>query len=306
VTSTIAAPPLPPAVTAEDFYRDGYRMRAARDLTGALAAFDRAVALRKDWLPAVLARANCLSQLKRYDDAVAALNEAIRIDPKRGPSYDERGLAYSNAGRHAEAVPDYTRAIELNPTSGAYNNRGWAYMELGRTDEAIADLDKALELGPSNEIAFGNRSRLNMMRKQYAQVIVDCDAALRLNPKSTWAGSRKLDAQRLMGGTVGALSAPKLLSPDVGAVFDHYPRQTTLVWSEVAGAVSYVAEWDYKYGETWNAESHGMEGATLQARQPVANFQFVGAQPGRWRVWAVDATGKPGAKSEWREFRYTR
>jgi len=36
------------------------------------------------------------------------------------------GLSYSNSRRHEQAVPDYTRAIELNPAFvQAYNKRGW-------------------------------------------------------------------------------------------------------------------------------------------------------------------------------------
>jgi tetratricopeptide (TPR) repeat protein/thiol-disulfide isomerase/thioredoxin len=294
-------PSVPPAITAEDFYRDGYRLRVARDLTGALAAFDRAVALRKDWLPAVIDRANCLYQLKRYDEAIAALTEAIRLDPKRAPSYNERGLAYSNSLRHAEAIPDYTHAIELLPSSGAYNNRGWAHLELGHLDEALADLDKALDIGPSNEVALGNRVRVFIAQKQYARALDDCNAALRQNPKSTWAVSRKTEVQRMMGVAVTTLPAPRLLSPAPGTVFDHYPRQTTVVWAEVPGAVNYRVEWAYESTGTWSDPT-----PIISVKEPVANFQFVGAQPGRWRVWAVDASGQEGAKSDWREFRYTR
>jgi tetratricopeptide (TPR) repeat protein/peroxiredoxin len=310
VNPVLPPPPSPPvvkvapAVTAEDFYRDGYRLRATRDLTGALAAFDRAVAMRKDWLPAMADRANCLYQLKRYDEAIAALNEVLRLDPKRAASYNERGLCYSNSGRHTDAIPDYTRAIELAPTSGVYNNRGWANLELGHLDEALVDLNKALELGPLNETALGNRARLFIARKEYKRAIEDCDAALRQNPKSTWADSRRAEVQRLMGGpsVVAALAAPRMISPAAGAVFEHYPRQTTVVWSEVPGATGYRVEWTYDNGSgDWNAPS-----PVIEAKEPVATFGFVGAQPGRWRVWAVDASGKEGAKSDWREFRYTR
>ena len=307
---TVASPALPPPTTAEDFFREAFRMHTAHDYTGALASLDRAIALRKDWVLALADRADCLAHLTRYDDAIAALAEVIHLDPTRAASYNQRGLAYSNSKRHAEAVPDYNRAIELAATSMFYNNRGWAYLELGRLDESLADLDKALDLGPSNETALGNRSRLFMMRKQYPQAIADCDSALRLNPKATWAVSRKADAQRSLSPMpatpAAALAAPKLLSPEPGAVFDHYPRQTTLVWSEVPGAASYAVEWDYKGGDSWNAEARGSQGGILAAPKPVATFQFVGAQPGRWRVWALDSAGQAGPKSEWREFRYTR
>jgi len=33
-------------------------------------------------------------------------------------------------------------------------------------------------------------------------------------------------------------------------------------------------------------------------------FVFPGTQPGRWRVWAVDAKGRPGAKTPWSLFFY--
>jgi hypothetical protein len=35
-------------------------------------------------------------------------------------------------------------------------------------------------------------------------------------------------------------------------------------------------------------------------------FDFVGAQPGRWRVWAIDEAGREGFKSPWRLFVYLR
>jgi len=35
-----------------------------------------------------------------------------------------------------------------------------------------------------------------------------------------------------------------------------------------------------------------------------AEFSFVGAQPGRWRVWAVDKEGREGFKSPWRRYVY--
>ena len=36
----------------------------------------------------------------------------------------------------------------------------------------------------------------------------------------------------------------------------------------------------------------------------MAALAFVGAQPGRWRVWAVDKEGREGFKSPWRLFVY--
>jgi thiol-disulfide isomerase/thioredoxin len=97
------------------------------------------------------------------------------------------------------------------------------------------------------------------------------------------------------------LVAPRLISPAPGAVFEHYPRYTTVVWSEVPGAASYRVEWAYESAGAWSDPS-----PAVSVKEPVANFSFVGAQTGRWRVWAVDVSGHEGPKSDWREFRYTR
>ena len=148
-----------------------------------------------------------------------------------------------------------------------------------------------------------------MARKQYAEAIADCDAALRASPAAAWAAQRKSEARNLMSAPAPAtpeLPAPKLLSPEPHVTFSHYPRQTTLVWAELPGAVSYVIEWDYKGADAWATEQRGGPGVILRSAQPSVTFNFIGAQDGRWRVWALDAQGREGAKSDWREFTYTK
>ena len=108
------------------------------------------------------------------------------------------------------------------------------------------------------------------------------------------------------------LSAPDQLSPEDKTVFDHYPRVTKLKWSPVEGAVSYSVEVDYcalgmrkkpicvnphPLKITTNPPTSGIVSTTY-------DFEFVGAQPGRWRVWAIDKEGREGFKSPWRAFVY--
>ena len=64
-------------------------------------------------------------------------------------------------------------------------------------------------------------------------------------------------------------------------------------------------EWDYEYSQTWNSEVKSFH-AVYPASDTVYSFAFVGSQRGRWRVWAVNAQGVAGAKSEWRTFLFTR
>jgi tetratricopeptide (TPR) repeat protein len=266
---------VPPPASAEDFYREGVRLHGGKD----------------------------------FSNAVQALDSAIQLNPRLAPAWELRGQCNAGLHRLPQALADYSRSIELFPYSPfAFHNRGLVYLDTSKPDEALADFSKALELNPAYLPSLQNRVRIYLMRKQYTEAIADCDAALRSGPNAAWAVPRRAEARSLMSGgaPVSALAAPKLVSPAAGAAFSTYPRETALVWSEIPGAVSYVVEWDYKGGDTWASEQRGTSGVMIRSAQATATFKFIGAQPGRWRVWGVDAQGLEGAKSEWREFTYTK
>ncbi len=154
-----------------------------------------------------------------------------------------------------------------------------------------------------------------MKQKEYKNAIAGCDALLDLNQNPRFAQHNKREAMKAAGMLAaeskgsenfdGSMPAPKLLSPPPGAVFSDFPRHTALTWEKVPGAVAYEVETDYHYANTW-ASDDGRSAPAARTATNTYEFDFVGAQPGRWRVWAIGEGGAPGAKSEWREFRYTR
>jgi tetratricopeptide (TPR) repeat protein len=258
-------------VTAQGFFSEGVRLYDAKDFAAGAYALDRAIELNPRMASAYLWRGNCNSALHHFPEAIA----------------------------------DYTRSLELSPNQPeCFGRRGAAYLNSGKFDEALADLNRAIALNPAYMLALQDRSGLYLRRKQYAKAIADCDTALRMNPDTKWAVRYKNEARNGMAGVTGGLVAPNLLSPAPGTVFGHFPRDTMVVWGDVPGAVSYVVEWDYKFSGTWASE-RGFEIRLIRTTQPMANFKFIGRQPGRWRVWAIDPAGQPGPKSGWREFTYT-
>ena len=112
--------------------------------------------------------------------------------------------------------------------------------------------------------------------------------------------SRKTEVQRLMG-VAGPHFPRHACSVPLRARSSSITPARRPSSAEVPGAASYRFEWTHESAGAWSDPSPG-----ITVKDPVANFQFVGAQPGQWRVWAVDASGQEGAKSEWREFRYPR
>jgi eukaryotic-like serine/threonine-protein kinase len=103
------------------------------------------------------------------------------------------------------------------------------------------------------------------------------------------------------------LAAPSLVVPTDRSTFSTYPRRLQVVWSPVAGAATYSLEVDFECGDDlWCPLANvGGSGIATGLTRTNYTFEFVGAQPGRWRVWAVDADGKQGSQSMWRYFEFT-
>jgi len=115
------------------------------------------------------------------------------------------------------------------------------------------------------------------------------------------AVAHELDVTATHTGAIGAIQ--------IGSyAFEHFPRFTTLVWRPVVGAVSYDVEYEFGNGctsgtavcGTWTP--HSGSPATTSALGYV--FNFVGAQPGRWRIAAHAVTGGVISTSEWVYFGY--
>ena len=119
-------------------------------------------------------------------------------------------------------------------------------------------------------------------------------------------GSRLIPVVRTTGRGTG-LVAPTQLYPADGAAFSHYPRQTVLVWSAVPGASSYTVEIDCFHccqAGRWCTDVDGPRHLVPDLKTTVYSFNFVGSQPGRWRVWAVGPGGVGGPKTNWSQFTY--
>jgi tetratricopeptide (TPR) repeat protein len=60
------------------------------------------------------------------------------------------GYVYRTLGRYDEAIAAYQQAIQLDPTVTAFhNNLGYVYRAQGRYDEAIAAYQQVLQLEPT-------------------------------------------------------------------------------------------------------------------------------------------------------------
>jgi tetratricopeptide (TPR) repeat protein len=114
--------------------------------------------------------------------AIAAYTRAIKIDANRQDAYNNRGVAYLALKEYAAALADFSRSIELGPTSEAYNNRGNIYFSQKQFKEAISDFGESIKLKASAE-AYTNRGTAYEEIGEDSIGLVDLEQAIRLDEK---------------------------------------------------------------------------------------------------------------------------
>ncbi len=83
-----------------------------------------------------------VNELRQMESA----SHVIEVDPK-AEAYYQRGLSRQRLGDRAEAIIDYTAALNLNGEyAAAYYNRGVVHAELGNRKPAVEDLRQAAKL----------------------------------------------------------------------------------------------------------------------------------------------------------------
>lgn len=105
------------------------------------------------------------------DKALNDLNTAVSIDADAN-NLNQRGVILRAMGKPAEAIEDYTRAIEDDPENDqAWLNRGNAYLDIGRRQQALNDLNKAVDLNPRSAKAWTNRGVAFAQMGQWQQAM---------------------------------------------------------------------------------------------------------------------------------------
>ena len=88
-----------------------------------------------------------LQQSGDAENALAAYDRAIALNPKMLDAYNNRATIKLAAGDSAGAIADLTKVIELSPKHPlSFYNRGCIYLDMQNMDPAIDDFSKAIEI----------------------------------------------------------------------------------------------------------------------------------------------------------------
>lgn len=174
-----------------------YRLRAkawadSGNPVRAVSDLDEAVRIAKDDADLYFDRATILMRQKMYEPAVADCNRGLALDPARADLLALRGRIHAANGRSGQARLDLGRAIETDPDGCAdyYIWRGDLSLELEDNCEALQDYDRALELQPTDPYALSQRARAWWAERDLDRALTDFTAAISHDPEwcSLWSG----------------------------------------------------------------------------------------------------------------------
>lgn len=121
--------------------------------TEALPAYDRAISIEPEFVPALLDKAELLVyHLHENETAVGVTDRVLRLgaqDVDAAHANYLKGIAHANLGLHAEAVRSYDLALTIEPEyPDTHCERGVSLFELYRFSDALRSLKAAVSLDP--------------------------------------------------------------------------------------------------------------------------------------------------------------
>ena len=122
-------------------------------------------------------------QRNDFENAIAAYDQALELDPKSAEAFYNRGLAKAAQNNLDGAIADFSQALQVDPAlAAAYYYRGLARHSKADLDGAIGDYNQAVLLNPNNAMAFFNRGLIRMQKDDIDGSIVDSTRAIQLDP----------------------------------------------------------------------------------------------------------------------------
>ena len=96
-------------------------------------------------------------------EAHQSFEQALRLNPGQFNAWLGEGLLARQAGNFNEAVSDFSRSIELQPTAQAYVELGRTQLKMGHAPEALEAYQQALKINPDFTDA---QQELDALRQQ--------------------------------------------------------------------------------------------------------------------------------------------
>jgi tetratricopeptide (TPR) repeat protein len=149
----------------------------------ALSAFQEAIRLKPDYWEAWYNLGVIYSILGQYDKGVSAFQEAIRLKPDYVIAWYNLSVSYGRLGQYDKAVSANQEAIRLKPDYWeAWFSLGHSYGSLGQYNKALSAFQEVIRLKPDFWEAWLNLGSVYVSLKEYDKALTTYQEVTRLKP----------------------------------------------------------------------------------------------------------------------------
>jgi TolB-like protein/class 3 adenylate cyclase/Flp pilus assembly protein TadD len=169
------------AATMANAYSNEWSDNPAAALEDAEKAAREAVKLDERYPYSLWSLAMTLSWRRRNDEALGAAEKAIAFNPNLADGHSMVGVLLHFAGRSAEAISSFDRAMALDPrfNSIVLYFRAQAAYQLGRYDEAASLLKRRILRNPETDVSrvllaatLGQMGRIDEAREAWREALL--------------------------------------------------------------------------------------------------------------------------------------
>lgn len=191
-----------------DYYRQALSDTKAGNTAAALENYNKAVALKPDYIEAIVNRGNLLDGLGRRLEALEDCRRAVALRPDIPELVANQANILRALKRDQEALECYNKALAMRPELlGALVNRSTLLYDLRRMDEAIADCDAVLALKPDMPGVHLNRANMLREKGKNEEALAAATRAAELKPDYAEAHATRGSLLRLLKRKDEALEA---------------------------------------------------------------------------------------------------
>jgi len=135
---------------ATPWYSKGAALVILGQYEDALKAIDEALKINPNNEIAWINKGNALSRMGDYKGALKAFNAALRANPRYEVAWNNKGNTLARLGKYKESLKCYDLALQIDPYyRGAWVNRGFVLARIGEFEEAAKCAEKVMVLSGS-------------------------------------------------------------------------------------------------------------------------------------------------------------
>lgn len=170
-----------------NWYQKGNKLARQEQDEDAIAAYNKAIKIKPDYVNAWLRKGDAYYRLKNYSEAIKAYHKVIEFNPEEYNAWLFIAHGSFIIKNYQQAVQAYEKIIELKSSSNSSDNYLYlaqSLFRLERHNQAIKVLDQGINLDSYNHKLWNYKSSCLYELKKYREVVELSKNAPKLNQEN--------------------------------------------------------------------------------------------------------------------------